>query len=472
MIDVPSASTSSLPSRYVSDVLQSVSQFANNVPVHFRAPALLGLVWLLWGVNVLVFRRYKIDYYELLGFNRSTALSAKKILKSAGLYMFFLFVGFALIWEMPLSDVLIWPSIFYMVGLLLLLLPMDVLHRPGRERLLFNFYRVCIPSAKGVRFVEVLLGDVMTSLCKVFADMEVTFCVILAHMAAKPHSIVGDPSRDIAVAKDLSLYGCSDSWVRPLVTSVPFLLRFHQCIRAYIATREQKNLLNSAKYISSLPVIWISAFTHHYPDHEFTETLKAIWVLAVSFNSFFSFMWDIVMDWGFCRSGASNFLLREHLVYRHAVFYYWGIVVDFFLRVLWSFKLGVHLQLSAEGHTFVLEVLEVFRRHLWIFFRVEWEAIDSGRIPTHVFSYSDLQTGEAIIFEGARDDVLPQNGQVLKARRSEVSMAAPGGSSQLVGRRDEEVGCMVPDSASWTTGSGSSAKMRIRLPSKNHEVVK
>ena len=133
--------------------------------MHFRAPALLGLVWMLWGVNVAVFRRYDIDYCELLGFNRSTALSARQILKSAAIYMFFIIVGLTLIWEMPLSDVLIWPSVFYMAGLLLLLLPMDVLHRPGRERLLSTF-TACAFSPKGVRFVEVLLGDTMTSLCK------------------------------------------------------------------------------------------------------------------------------------------------------------------------------------------------------------------------------------------------------------------------------------------------------------------
>jgi len=440
----------------ITGTVQVISTFANNVPVHFRAPALLGLVWLLWGFNVWVFGRYGIDYCELLGFNRSTALSAQQIIRSALIYLGLLFLGFALIWEAPLSDVLIWPSIFYMGGFLLFLLPVDIFHRSGRERLLFNFYRVCVPSSKGVAFVEVLLGDVMTSLCKVFADMEVTGCVILAHMAARPEVVgslrgatlhTGTSGVD---GKDLSLYGCSDSWMRPLVTSVPFLLRFQQCIRAYFVTRDRKNLVNSAKYVSSLPVIWISAFTHHFPDHAWTETLKVVWVLAVSFNSFFSFMWDIVMDWGFCRNGATHFLLREHLVYRHSLFYYWAIVVDFILRVLWSFKLSVHLSLSAEGHTFLLEVLEVFRRFLWLFLRVEWQAVDTGRIraPDH-----GIVRGDAVVVDDGTIKTI--------ARKAKHSEAVP--LMDHVGGGDEE-------ELVWSV-SKSNEPLRSRTVSKNQHAV-
>lgn len=58
------------------------------------------------------------------------------------------------------------------------------------------------------------------------------------------------------------------------------------------------------------------------------------------------------------------------------VLYYAAIVLDFLLRVLWSFKLSVHLHLTQEGLTFVLEMCEVMRRALWLLFRIEWETID------------------------------------------------------------------------------------------------
>jgi len=53
---------------------------------------------------------------------------------------------------------------------------------------------------------------------------------------------------------------------------------------------------------------------------------------------------------------VSNLLGGGHVIY------YLAMMLNFVLRILWSFKLSVHFQLSQEGLTFVLEVCEVFRR--------------------------------------------------------------------------------------------------------------
>jgi hypothetical protein len=55
--------------------------------------------------------------------------------------------------------------------------------------------------------------------------------------------------------------------------------------------------------------------------------------------------------------------------------YYTAIVIDFLLRCTWSFKLSPHLDHfnDLEGGIFLMELLEVIRRWIWIFFRVETE---------------------------------------------------------------------------------------------------
>ena len=55
--------------------------------------------------------------------------------------------------------------------------------------------------------------------------------------------------------------------------------------------------------------------------------------------------------------------------------YYGAIVIDLTLRCTWSFKLSPHLDHfnDLEGGIFVMEFLEVLRRWMWIFFRVETE---------------------------------------------------------------------------------------------------
>ena len=511
------------------------THFANRFPLYFRAPVLLGLVWILWGFDVYVFHRFNIPYVELLGFDASTTLSPWKIVVSGLVYITLIaFVVLGFVYEVPFHDVLLFPSLLYLTLSFALVTPANVMHRAGRERLLHNLAKVMFPASTGVLFVEVLLGDVLTSISKVLADVEVTGCVLAAHLVTPPASI--DPEKRGAVGEhSYSPHEreCMDSWMRPLVTSLPFMLRFRQCWVQYRVTGKAfPHLMNCAKYLSSLPVIWISAWTQS--EGHFSRELRMAWIFAVSFNSFFSFLWDVVMDWGLCRQGSRLFLLREHLVFsvwswasssssspgsstgvgggasedvpgaslsaiammplaagggstnapavmgaalstttprgkmaglprsamvltnppKFAVpltpeqgepgadgatgdeeterlllqqrrnsmsktreasslvglgpggggggagssantassfanstitilltsgtIYYVAMVFNFVLRILWSFKLSVHFQLSQEGLTFFLEICEVLRRAVWIAFRVEWEAVDRG----------------------------------------------------------------------------------------------
>ena len=67
--------------------------------------------------------------------------------------------------------------------------------------------------------------------------------------------------------------------------------------------------------------------------------------------------------------------LRRHTHFHSKEMYYGAIVIDLMLRCTWSFKLSPHLDHfnDLEGGIFVMEFLEVLRRWMWIFFRVETE---------------------------------------------------------------------------------------------------
>ena len=67
--------------------------------------------------------------------------------------------------------------------------------------------------------------------------------------------------------------------------------------------------------------------------------------------------------------------LRRHTHFHTKEMYYGAIVVDLMLRCTWSLKLSPHLDHfnDLEGGIFIMEFLEVLRRWMWIFFRVETE---------------------------------------------------------------------------------------------------
>lgn len=74
---------------------------------------------------------------------------------------------------------------------------------------------------------------------------------------------------------------------------------------------------------------------------------------------------------------APPFGLRSRLIYRDPTIYYLAIVLNFILRFTWSLKLSSHLHTVAEleSGVFLMETLELIRRWMWVFFRIEWEAV-------------------------------------------------------------------------------------------------
>jgi EXS family len=142
----------------------------------------------------------------------------------------------------------------------------------------------------------------------------------------------------------------------------------------------------------------------------------------VFINSVYSFWWDVVNDWGLTllkpssmssskrrrsmhvggshsRTGSQSPKptspaidldpdfgtqytgLRSQLLFQDPLIYYVAIFINFVLRFTWSLKLSSHLHHVAdlEVGVFMIEALEVLRRWIWVFIRVEWEMLKLGR---------------------------------------------------------------------------------------------
>lgn len=72
--------------------------------------------------------------------------------------------------------------------------------------------------------------------------------------------------------------------------------------------------------------------------------------------------------------------LRPILLLPDPWVYYLAIALDLLLRLTWSLKLSSHLHSAqeVESGVFAVEALEVVRRWMWVFLRVEWEAVRKG----------------------------------------------------------------------------------------------
>ncbi|KAI9748895.1 MAG: protein-ER retention protein [Lichina confinis] len=179
------------------------------------------------------------------------------------------------------------------------------------------------------------------------------------------------------------------------------MIRLRQCLIEYYRVKNSgdksggwggQHLANALKYSTALPVILLGALQKGYNPSGYgvgQVALNRLWLLSVFLNSFYSFYWDVTKDWDL--SLLSSSIEREHPEYpfglrRQRFFhspgiYYAAILIDFVLRFAWSLKLSPYLDRfnDMEAGIFFMEMLEVLRRWIWIFFRVETEWVRNNQ---------------------------------------------------------------------------------------------
>ncbi|KAK9298294.1 hypothetical protein QLX08_008305 [Tetragonisca angustula] len=168
--------------------------------------------------------------------------------------------------------------------------------------------------------------------------------------------------------------------MRPFVACLPAWFRFAQCLRRYRDTKEAfPHLVNAAKYATSFFVVVFSYLHLTNAKYYVMSTENPyfyLWIIASIMSSCFTYTWDVKLDWGLFDSNAGeNKFLREEIVYSSPYYYYFAIIEDFVLRFGWAFSLSltemgyVHADLMVS----IVAPLEVFRRYMWNYFRLENE---------------------------------------------------------------------------------------------------
>ncbi|KAJ3303057.1 protein-ER retention protein [Kappamyces sp. JEL0829] len=186
----------------------------------------------------------------------------------------------------------------------------------------------------------------------------------------------------------------------PALVAVPFLLRFRQCVVEYSTSEKDVRHVpfwNACKYLTSLPVIaaghymgeW--AIASRQPDYKAShwnmKPMFAIWYDRTSYhrvacslvNSLYGMYWDVVMDWHLLQRFSllksrrkDHSLLRTRLQFPKLL-YFGAMVLNTLLRCSWVLKCMYLATPGMEGLDVFLIMGEMFRRWVWVFFRLERE---------------------------------------------------------------------------------------------------
>lgn len=163
-----------------------------------------------------------------------------------------------------------------------------------------------------------------------------------------------------------------------------FRLRIRQCSVQYNTVSDPSNklpiLLNIIKYFSSFPPIWLAALASLGYFH---PLLPSITAFMATINSIYSFLWDIIMDWGllalYSTPPAPTSPLSSPNSHRPKTIFSFSLhllisILNLLLRFSWAAnRISGLSSLSSSQLVLIIELAEVFRRAVWNIFRIEWE---------------------------------------------------------------------------------------------------
>lgn len=324
--------------------------------------------------------------------------------------------------------------------------PENIFRRDSRFWLIKHCFNVFTAPLHFVTFPDFWLGDQMNSLITSFLDLQYFVCfyatevdysnwtltVRMVNVTINDHVPWGYV--DVNTGRDMCT---SASGVRALVSIIPATVRFMQCLRRFRDTgRAHPHLLNAGKYSTTYLVIIFKSLNNWAEklDPTTTSIFFYLWIASYIISFTYTFLWDIFMDWGLIdpRAPKDSPFLREEMIYGSKWYYYAAIVQDFILRLSWvlNVSLGEAWTLESDFLTCITAPLEVFRRFIWNYFRLENEHVNNcGQFrAVRDISIKPIKKGdlESLISKMDSEDGVIHRGQDLRERVKRQKKAAKG----------------------------------------------
>ncbi|KAJ8383341.1 hypothetical protein AAFF_G00222010 [Aldrovandia affinis] len=368
----------------------------------YRGGFLLIQFLFLLGINTYGWRQAGVNHVLIFELNPRNNLSHQHLFEIAGFLgvLWCISILSCLYCQSTLLPMQANPLILYGFMLLFLINPFKTCYYKSRFWLLKLLFRVFTAPFHRVEFADFWLADQLNSLVMVLMDLEYLVCFYSFELKwEKKDGLLLDSLEGDLVCHSYS-YG-----VRAVIQCLPAWFRFVQCLRRYRDTKRAfPHLVNAGKYSTTFFVVTFAALykTHKANEPDDAQVFLYLLIVFSVISSCYTLIWDLKMDWGlFDRSAGENTFLREEIVYPQKAYYYCAIVEDAILRFAWTIPLSLGATNlttpdnpnTADILTTVLAPLEVFRRFVWNFFRLENEHLNNCDDQTLLEQMMDQEDG-------------------------------------------------------------------------------
>ncbi|CAE6435535.1 unnamed protein product [Rhizoctonia solani] len=346
-----------------AEVREQVPEWHSLLQV-YAALSLPVIFVLLVGLNLVAWARARINFVFIFGLDVRTVIDAREYVELPSFLFATLAYAFCISFTMTGSEIISptkWPIVWVGLALVTIFNPLPIFHRSARAWFLRTFGMLFLSGTRRVEFADFWLGD---QLCSLVYTMSNLYFLICAYV---------DQWERIEARCQLEQH-----WTVPLVLStIPFIIRFVQCVRRYFDSKHGHHLVNAAKYVASI-VYYVTYYVWRYNDMEYDLHL-AIFILFATISSVFGAYWDYTMDWSVLKvQGIKYKFLRKELAYPGWIpVYYIAIIANTLIRFSWVGYIPRGGP-PITTRSFIIAVFEMIRRVQWNFLRLENEHIGNA----------------------------------------------------------------------------------------------
>ncbi|XP_074381158.1 phosphate transporter PHO1 homolog 3-like isoform X3 [Apium graveolens] len=332
--------------------------------------AFIVLHMFMYAANIYFWRRYRVNYPFIFGFKEGSALGYREVLLVA--------FGFAVL---ALASILanldmemdpktgdyqrfteLLPLGVVVLALVIIVCPFNIIFRSSRFFLLTcAFHCICAPLYK-VALADFFLADQLTSQVQAFRSVEFYICY---------YGSGGYAHRDSSCSSN-----DMNRTFHYIVAIIPYCSRLLQCLRRLVEEKDGMQGLNGLKYFAT--IVAVTTRTMYSRSRDSTEWYIIAWAasgVAAAFGTY----WDLVLDWGLLQRNSKNRWLRDKLLIPHHSLYFGAMILNVLLRFAWL-QTVLDFQVSfLHKQTLITIVasLEIIRRGIWNFFRLENEHLNN-----------------------------------------------------------------------------------------------
>ncbi|KAM2084404.1 hypothetical protein ACFX1R_022238 [Malus domestica] len=330
--------------------------------------SLLFLHFFLYGCNIFAWRKARINYSFIFELSQTKELKYRDVFLICTMSLTTV-VGVMCVHLLLLTkgysyaQVQAIPGLLLLTFLLLLVCPFNIIYQSSRFRLLRVIRNIILSPLYKVVMLDFFMADQLCSQVPMLRNLEYVACYYITGSYKTQdygYCMRAGHYLDLAYA----------------VSFLPYYWRAMQCARRWFDEGQTSHLVNLGKYVSAM----LAAGAKVAYEKERSIGWLCLVVIMSTFATVYQLYWDFVKDWGLLQMNSKNPLLRNELMIRRKFIYYISMGLNLFLRLAWL-QTVLH---SSFGHVdyrvtgLFLAALEVIRRGLWNFFRLENEHLNNA----------------------------------------------------------------------------------------------